>query len=62
MDKYLALRRDAKYLSNSFLTKARLLKCGLHLASTNKKVDFKSDLIAFWQQLHRPLTEKVTNH
>ena len=46
-DKYLALGWDANYLSNSFLIKAQLLECGLHLASTNKKVAFISDLIAF---------------
>ena len=50
-DEYLALRRDAEYLSNSFLIKARLLKCGVHRGSTIKKVDCKSDLIAFLETI-----------
>ena len=50
-DEYLALRRDAEYLSNSFLIKARLLKCGVHRGSTTKKVNFKSDLISFLETI-----------
>ena len=46
-DKYLALRRDAEYWSNSFLIKIQTLKRGLRRPFSNKTLDFKSDVIAF---------------